>query len=143
MTRKNTRRDFLRMSATAAGAAMMPGSIRKALAIPPAIRTGTIRDVEHVVILMQENRSFDHYFGTLRGVRGFNDPRAVVLPSGDPVWFQPIGSERVAPFHPDAPNLGLQFLEDLPHGWPDTHQAWNEGKYDQWVPSKGTTTMAY
>ncbi len=47
------------------------------------------------------------------------------------------------PFHPDAPNLGLQFLEDLPHGWTDTHDAWNGGKYDQWVPSKGTTTMAY
>ncbi|MFL6302984.1 MAG: twin-arginine translocation signal domain-containing protein, partial [Candidatus Sulfotelmatobacter sp.] len=47
MTRKNTRRDFLRMTATATGAAMMPGCIRKALAIPPDIRTGTIRDVEH------------------------------------------------------------------------------------------------
>ena len=38
---------------------------------------------------MQENRSFDHYFGTLRGVRGFGDPRPVMLPSGKPVWFQP------------------------------------------------------
>ena len=89
MTLKNSRRDFLRMTTAAAGAVMMPGSIRKALAIPPEIRTGTIRDVEHVVILMQENRSFDHYFGTLRGVRGFNDPRPVLLPNGKPVWYQP------------------------------------------------------
>src|SRR3954453_800287 len=94
MTRKNTRRDFLRLTATAAGAAMMPGSIRKALAIPPDIRTGTIRDVDHVVILMQENRSFDHYFGTMRGVRGFNDPRPAVMPNGRPVWYQPPAAIR-------------------------------------------------
>ena len=68
---------------------MLPASIRKALAIPADRRTGTIRDVEHVVILMQENRSFDHYFGTMRGVRGFSDPRPVLLPNGKPVWYQP------------------------------------------------------
>ena len=53
----------------------MQQSIGRALAIPANNRTGTLRDVEHIVVLMQENRSFDHYFGTLRGVRGFNDPR--------------------------------------------------------------------
>jgi len=55
---------------------MLPASIQRALAIPANNVTGTIQDVEHVVILMQENRSFDHYFGMLQGVRGFNDPRA-------------------------------------------------------------------
>src|SRR5262245_32914868 len=72
MTRSN-RRDFLRLAAGTAGAAtlnLFPPVIRDALAIPANRRTGTIRDIEHVVILMQENRSFDHYFGTLRGVRG-------------------------------------------------------------------------
>jgi phospholipase C len=137
------RRAFLQLLSTGALAAVFPASIRKALAIPAHHRTGTIADVEHIVILMQENRSFDHYFGTLRGVRGFGDPRAVKLPSGDPVWRQPNGTGSVLPFHPDAPGLGLQFLEDLPHGWADTQQAWNQGKYDQWVPSKGTTTMAH
>ena len=137
------RRKFLRLLGASAMASAFPGTIRRALAIPAHYRTGTIADIEHIVILMQENRSFDHYFGTLRGVRGFGDPRAVRLPSGDPVWNQANGSARVLPFHPDAPNLGLAFLEDLPHGWPDTHAAWNHGKYDNWVPSKGTTTMAY
>jgi phospholipase C len=92
---------------------------------------------------MQENRAFDHYFGTLRGVRGYGDPRAVVLPSGKPVWYQPDGNGYVLPFRPTAANLGLQFLEDTPHGWTDTHAAWNGGKYDQWVPNKGRTTMAH
>jgi phospholipase C len=137
------RRRFLKLLGAGAVASAFPSSIKRALAIPANHRTGTIEDVEHIVILMQENRSFDHYFGTLRGVRGFGDPHAIRLPSGDPVWGQSGSTGKVLPFHPTAPNLGLQFIEDLPHGWPDTHQAWNGGKYDQWVPSKGTTTMAY
>ncbi len=137
------RRTLLQLLSAGALTAGFPASIKRALAIPAHHRTGTIADVEHIVILMQENRSFDHYFGTLRGVRGFGDPRAVALPSGDPVWRQPNGAGHVLPFHPDAPDLGLQFLEDLPHGWTDTHKTWNDGKYDQWVPNKGTSTMAY
>src|SRR5262245_18754576 len=137
------RRTFLKLLTSPALMAALPPGIGRALAIPARRRTGTIADVEHIVILMQENRSFDHYFGTMRGVRGFGDPHPIDLPSGDAVWYQPNGGGFVAPFHPDAPNLGGQFLEGTPHGWPDTHQAWNRGKYDQWVPAKGTTTMAY
>ncbi len=138
-----TRRNFLQQVGAGALAAGLSSTIQRALAIPAHNRHGSIDDVEHVVFLMQENRSFDHYFGSLRGVRGFGDPRAVVLPSGDPVWFQPNGGARQAPFHPDAPALGLAFLEDLAHDWQTTHQAWNGGNYDQWIPAKGTTTMAY
>ena len=137
------RRKFLQLLGAGAVASAFPTSIRRAMAIPAHHKTGTIADVEHIVILMQENRSFDHYFGTLRGVRGFSDPRAVTLPSGKSVWHQPKDGGHVLPFHPDAPDLGLQFLEDLPHGWTDTHNAWNQGKYDQWIPNKGTTTMSY
>jgi len=138
------RRTFLRLLGSSTLAAALPQSIDRALAIPANNRTGTIQDVEHIVILTQENRSFDHYFGTLRGVRGFGDPRAVNLPSGKPVWYQPDGNGGfVLPFHPTAPNLGLQFLEDLAHNWNDTHAAWNQGNYDGWVPAKGTTTMAH
>ena len=92
---------------------------------------------------MQENRSFDHYFGTLRGVRGFGDPRPVTLPSGKPVWYQTEGSTVVLPFRPDVGNLALTFLEDLAHDWNGTHQMCNGGNYDQWVPAKTTTSMAH
>src|SRR6202007_465406 len=148
MTSKN-RRDFLRSAAHAAGSAtalsMLPLGIRNALAIPANNKTGTIRDVEHIVVLMQENRSFDHYFGTLKGVRGFGDTRAINLPNGKPVWYQPLAADvgYVLPFRPTAPNLGLQFLQDLAHDWTSTHAAWNGGRYDQWVPAKTTHTMAY
>src|SRR5246127_1285552 len=83
------RRTVLRGLGAAALGAAFPESIKRALAIEPRIETGTIRDVKHIVVLMQENRSFDHYFGTLRGVRGFSDPRAVTLPSGNSVFHQP------------------------------------------------------
>ena len=138
------RRTFLQLLTTGALSATFPESIARALAIPANRKTGTIEDVEHIVILMQENRAFDHYFGTLRGVRGYGDPRAITLPSGKPVWYQAdVSGNPVLPFHPSAPNLGLQFIEDLAHDWTSTHDAWNLGKYDQWVPQKTTTTMAH
>jgi len=144
-----TRRDFIRMAMQTGGAAgalgALPAGLRNALAIPASNRHGSIQDVEHIVILMQENRSFDHYFGTLRGVRGYGDTRTVTMRNGKPVWNQPLaaGLGEVLPFHPSAPDMGLQFLQDLPHDWSTTHTAWNGGRYDQWVPAKGTTTMAY
>jgi phospholipase C len=137
------RRTFLQLLTTGALSAAFPPSIARALSIPAHCRTGTINDVEHIVIMMQENRSFDHYYGTLRGVRGFGDNRTIDLPNGNPVWYQPHNDGYLLPFHPGAPNLGLQFIEDLPHDWTSTHGAWNLGKYDQWVPNKGTTTMAH
>src|SRR5215510_11015922 len=98
--RRMDRRSFLKSMGLATLGSAVPPSIARALAIPANNRTGTIEDVEHIVILMQENRSFDHYFGTLRGVRGFNDPRAVNLASGKPVWYQPSPSGDVLPFRP-------------------------------------------
>ena len=47
------------------------------------------------------------------------------------------------PFRPEADDLGLQFIQDLNHDWTGSHAAFNDGKYDQWVPAKSATTMAY
>src|SRR5262245_46134826 len=109
---KHNRRDFLRGVAAAAGASatssMFPPILRKALAIPASRKNGDIRDVEHIVILMQENRSFDHYFGTLKGVRGFADRFPIPVPDSagiqkKTVWFQSnstasSGPKVIAPF---------------------------------------------
>src|SRR5947208_6118187 len=137
------RRSFLRGLAGVGASAAFPESIRRALAIEPNAVTGTIQDVQHIVVLMQENRSFDHYFGTLRGVRGFADPRAVTLPSGQSVWQQPNGAGYLLPFRPAVDDVGMTFLPDPPHGWNDMHAAWNAGRYDRWVRNKGVTTMTY
>ncbi|HTJ70984.1 MAG TPA: phospholipase C, phosphocholine-specific [Actinospica sp.] len=143
MAVNTNRRRFIQLSGGAAAASILSTSIAKAASIPASRTTGTIKDVEHIVVLMQENRSFDHYFGTLRGVRGYGDPRPVTLSSGQSVFHQPNGTGTLLPFHPTAKDLGLQFLEDLAHDWNSTHQALNGGQYDQWIPAKGTTTMAY
>src|SRR5262252_3482528 len=99
MSRRD-RRSFLKLAGASALGAALPLDMTRLLAIPAHTRTGTIADVEHIVVLMQENRSFDHYFGTLRGVRGFGDPRAVALRSGEPVWYQPSPGGDVLPYRP-------------------------------------------
>ncbi len=111
------RRTFLKMMGLTGAATLttMKANIAKALEIAANSRTGTIQDVEHVVILMQENRPFDHHFGTLRGVRGFNDPRAIrinlPLQSGTgttpvSVFLQPAGAANVAAGFAVPPNYG-------------------------------------
>jgi phospholipase C len=57
---------------TGAASAAQQRLIEKALAASAS--STRLSDIQHVVILMQENRSFDHYFGTLSAVRGFSDP---------------------------------------------------------------------
>ncbi|MET9506474.1 phosphocholine-specific phospholipase C [Streptomyces sp. NPDC006622] len=137
------RRRFLQIAGATTAFSALSSSIERAAALPAHHRTGTIEDVEHIVVLMQENRSFDHYFGKLRGVRGFGDPHPVTLANGRSVWHQSDGTRDLLPFHPTADDLGMQFLEGLPHSWPDGQAAYNGGRYDKWVPAKGTTTMAY
>jgi phospholipase C len=143
---RDDRRHFLRQALLGAGitgVGAIPPVIQKALAIPARRETGTLQDVKHIVILMQENRSFDHYFGSLAGVCGFGDPRPATLPNGKTIWHQPApGGERL-PFRPDAPDLGLKFMAGTPHDWATTQRAWNEGRSDQWIAAKGVNTMAH
>ena len=135
-----SRRDFLKKAAMLSGTAglltTMPPSILKALAISPDPGT-TFYDAEHVVMLMQENRSFDHCFGMLRGVRGFNDPFPVSLPDKNPVWFQPDKSgNRFAPFRLNIKDTRATWMGGVPHSWTDQVDARNEGRYDGWIEAK-------
>ncbi|MFP3795572.1 phosphocholine-specific phospholipase C [Paraburkholderia tropica] len=145
-----SRRRFLQTVASsgAAAAAMtvLPESIRNALAIPAFSRTGSIRDVEHIVVFMQENRSFDHYFGHLRGVRGYNDRLPIPLPGGLPVWYQPSkedATKPVLPFHLDTQTTSAQCVGDLDHSWYPTQYAINNGRHNQWPQYKTDMTMGY
>lgn len=136
----DSRRSFLKKATLLAGGAglwtTLPMSIEKALAIAPAPGT-TFYDAEHVVMLMQENRSFDHCFGTLRGVRGFNDPLAITLPDKNPVWFQPDRSgNRFIPFRLDMKDTRATWMGGVPHSWLDQVDARNNGKYDGWIEAK-------
>src|SRR6187397_1178047 len=127
-----SRRDFLRTFGAAAGvgiaSTVFPPSIRRALAIAPRRCKGTIEDVKHVVILMQENRAFDHYFGTLSGVRGFGDRLPIPVPDAPgmvnrTVWYQPSATGTppvIAPFRLDTvQSFQYMRVEGTPHAWPD------------------------
>ncbi|MFJ8039087.1 phosphocholine-specific phospholipase C [Kitasatospora sp. NPDC096147] len=137
------RRRFLQLAGGTAALTMLSDSIARAAAIPAQGGTGTIQDVEHIVVLMQENRSFDHYFGAMKGVRGFGDPRPVTLPSGKSVWNQSSGGKVTLPFRPNSAKLGMEYLQGLNHDWAGGQSAFNKGKYDNWIPAKTTATMAY
>lgn len=133
------RRRFLKLTAGALGATsafpLVPASICRALSIPANNGTGTIMDVEHVVIFMQENRSFDHYFGALNGVRGFGDPRAIRLPGGGSVWRQPSHEHPdgyVLPFHGDSTVTNAFRVDGSAQGHQASLTILNEGKFDRW-----------
>ena len=139
---KFSRRAMLQMGAAALAAEAFGETIAKALAIPASSPTGTIRDVEHVVIFMQENRSFDHYFGALRGVRGFSDPRPLTLPNGDSVWKQPNPhGGSVQPFRLDSNTTSAAHIGSLDHSWKGAHARWKN--YDAWIAAKTAMTMGY
>ncbi|MFY0255445.1 phosphocholine-specific phospholipase C [Chitinophaga sp. 30R24] len=143
----DSRREFLKKSFLLSGAAglstMMPASIQKALAIDPAPGS-TFLDAEHIVILMQENRSFDHCFGTLQGVRGFNDPRAVWLPDEKRVWFQTNEQgDTYAPFRLNIKDTKATWMGDLPHSRPSQVDAYNNGRYDKWLIAKKSGKKEY
>ncbi|WP_344408995.1 phosphocholine-specific phospholipase C, partial [Actinomadura nitritigenes] len=135
-------------TAAAGGVAAAPAAAapKRAAAALPAGFTGTIADLKHVVILMQENRSFDHYFGTLPGVRGFGDKQALRFPNGQSVFYQPAPSRPegyLLPFRFETGKYNAQNAGGLPHGWTDGHKAWAQGGNNGWTGSKGLQTMGY
>jgi len=136
-------------AASALAAAGTPVDLARAQGAGPSKLT----DIDHIIILMKENRSFDHYFGTLSGVRGFNDPTANKA-NGSSVFRQadrknPDG--HVLPFRLDTLKTNAQRLYDLSHAWGPQHQAWNGGAMDSWIPAHraadgdndGPLTMGY
>lgn len=121
----------------------LPPSILKALGIEPAAGS-TFMDAEHVVILMQENRAFDHAYGTLRGVRGFDDPRAITIPGGNPVWLQTDAKgDTYAPFGLKIHESNSTWMNCLPHTRHAEVSAGNGGKHDQWLPVMESGIAAY
>ncbi len=137
-----TRRDVLKSAGAAGlGLATAGAGLDALLAKAAEASThGSLKDIKHVVIFMQENRSFDHYFGTLSGVQGFGDKH------NRSVFFQKDGSKTVHPFH-----LKTDCLPDLTHDWGPQHNAWDGGKMDGFLKahdaadgtSVGPETMGY
>jgi phospholipase C len=133
-----TRRRVLGAAGAAMGMMALPPNIRKVLAAPQSNAQLSLRNIRHVVLLMQENRSFDHYFGTMSGVAGFSDPHAMCLPNGRSVFYQPTDTNQdgyLLPFHLDSRKTSAQYIESTGHGWLVQHASWNGGKMDNWMPA--------
>ncbi len=138
------RRNFIRMSATAGlAAAVWEPLLQKALAVEAYNATRSINDVQHIVILMQENRSFDHYFGAMKGVRGFGDRFPIPLESGQRAFHQSDGQRIVPPYRADGKKTNAALINGTPHNFMDTQAAWNQGKYGYWPLFKTPYSMAY
>jgi phospholipase C len=142
-----TRRDFLKFAAIISGAAgtagLVPESVQRAYAIEPTPGS-TFLDAEHIVILMQENRSFDHVFGTLRGVRGFNDPRALRLANGNSALVQTDNAgNSYGPWRMDIRDTRVTWMGSLPHSRESQVDAWNEGRHDGWLEAKRSGEKEY
>jgi phospholipase C len=124
----------------------------------------SLSDVKHIVILMQENRSFDHYFGTLSGVRGFSDPAVptqtvggVTYPVFDQFGYQPgTGTTQTGYMQPfnllnDPPSENGEATNDIAHDWVTQHDSWNGGQMDSFIKAhlsadgttNGPVTMGY
>jgi phospholipase C len=151
-----TRRGFVASAATVAGAAglagVLPANLAKAATRSPA--KFDLSRVKHLVFLMQENRSFDHYFGTFPGARGFKDPTAIKLPTGRSVFQQPDPANPdgyLEPWHMSTVTTGAARVPSLSHDWRDQHASWNQGAMDGWMlthiasdgESNGSFTMGY
>jgi len=173
--RKPTRRTFIAGGAAAIGLgaaasqiAAGPASAAQQRLIDRALAASTanaaLSDVKHVVILMQENRSFDHYFGILSGVRGFSDPAVlkqtvggVTYPVFDQFGFQPgtgvDASGYMQPFHlrSDPPTENGETTNDVAHDWVTQHDSWNGGAMNAFMTAhlasdgdtNGPVTMGY
>jgi len=141
------RREFLEKSslllAGLGTSSVLHPAILKALTIEPAALS-TFYDAEHVVILMQENRSFDHAFGALKGVRGFLDKRTFIKPDGHSAFFQKSDDGKYAsPARLDLRNTKSTWMSSLPHSWDNQQKALNKGKYDQWLQAKSSGNKDY
>ncbi len=94
---------------------------------------------------MQENRSFDHYFGTLSGVAGFDDPLVprdwrtgrTAFEQLDPS-AQDGANGLLLPWHLPVATSSAHCLTDVSHTWQVQHQSMNGGKNDTWVSSHVT-----
>ena len=110
--------------------------------LAPLTQAGSLADIDNVVLFMQENRAFDHYFGTLAGVRGFSDPNVQVNEDG-PVWYQKTNSELnttfpyLLPWYLNAEGgdflNATQCMEAGTNGWQENHAALNGGLNDHWA----------
>jgi phospholipase C len=101
---------------------------------PQTTTTGTgLEKIEHIIVIMEENHTFDNYFGTYPGANGI--ARAHSQPTSASQ-----SADLAAPFMINTP----QISRDFSHTWNNAHEAYNGGKMDGFVTASGSTlNMGY
>ena len=156
--RRLTRREVLAQGAGALAGLALAGctaGTRGATTTTGPTRPRGISQVEHVVMVMLENRSFDHYFGSYRGVLGFDDHPGGSLGAFAQSWPGGPASSggRLLPFHLDTATQRAECTHDLSHAWTAQHECWHGGQMDRFVTThtsaafegaaQGVLTMGY
>ena len=136
---KFNRRELLKLGGAAAAAELASLGLQgcNVSKFIPSVGSGCskLTDIEHVVILIQENRSFDHYFGSYRGVRGFSEQSAAFQqPDPANTTNSPVG--KLLPFHLDTSQANAACTHDISHDWVPQHQSWDNGAMDGFVSSR-------
>src|ERR1700727_3344674 len=121
-----------------------------------ATGAASLSDVKHIVILMQENRSFAHYFGTLSGVAGFSDPNAIPGVFDQHGYAPGVGVTAAGYTQPfnlqnNPPTENGYDTNDIDHSWGGQHNSWNHGAMNAFITShlatdgddNGPVTMRY
>ena len=138
---------------------LVAAAVATGLVAPATASEQSLKDIKHIVLFMQENRAFDHYFGTMAGVRGFQDPNAHVSKNtGKDVFHQPVDQT----IEDDTPPKNVTEL--LPwylnwqggdwydktqcmvagtNDWRQNHEAWNKGEIDQWAIANTPYSIGY
>ena len=125
-------------SGAAFSAEAPPDCSRAAGSLPDEHRAAGVPDssipIEHIIVLMQENRSFDHYYGRLNTHGYEGDVDGIDLSRGErdsnQKWITPF---RIKEFCSDDPN----------HEWNDMHSSWNGGLNDGFVKQSGEKALSY
>ena len=138
------RRRFLQLAGGGVAATMLSDSIARALAIPANRATRSYRGC-------RAHRRADAGEPVVRSLLRRDARRARVRRSASGDAAERRGRSGTRPTAPpwcrrsarDVGNLALTFIEDLDHGWDGTHQMFNGGNWDQWLPAKTTTCMAH
>jgi phospholipase C len=138
--RSVTRRELLKLGGTTAAAALEAlhlhgcGGVTSILSPGPSV-CGKLTEIEHVVIFIQENRSFDHYFGSYGGVHGFSEQSlAFQQPDSANTVNPPV--LKLLPFHLDTSTTNAACTHDITHDWVPQHQSWNNGVMNGFVSSR-------
>ncbi|KAH8696229.1 phosphoesterase family-domain-containing protein [Talaromyces proteolyticus] len=129
---------------------MRAAGLVAASAVATAVQAGSLQDIKHIVLFMQENRAFDHYFGTMAGVRGFGDPNAQVNPDGRSVLEHSTqnGADILKPWHlnylgHDEWYNATQCMGAGDNGWQTMHTAYSGGLGNQWTGADGGYSLGY